>query len=225
MKVKGAFAIETLISVTIFMMAILALMMFTVIIRTEARMQYALNQTAKEISSYYYVLDKTGLGFGVKNDDKNVGDMNKLIGGVSNLTETVETGNWSIDDFSNINDIYQLIKDKAPLTVIKSVFQYAAANAANDQISKLIAPPLCQALMPKYIAGDNTDKYLQSMGVGNSIEDVNFSQSNFMGDGKSINLVAVYKINTKSITFGMIDQELVICQTASVKAWKDNKVK
>lgn len=223
MKVKGAFAIETLISVTIFMMAILALMMFTVIIRTEARMQYALNQTAKEISSYYYVLDKTGLGFGVEKSG-DVEDMNKLIDGVSNLTEKVETVNWSIDDVGNVNDIYQLIKDKDPLTVIKSVFQYAAANATNKQISKLIAPPLCQALMPKYIAGDNTDKYLQSMGVGNSIEDVNFSQSNFMGDGESINLVAVYKINTKSITFGMIDQELTICQTASVKAWKDNKV-
>mgnify|MGYP004536903303 FL=1 len=223
MKVKGAFAIETLISVTIFMMAILALMMFTVIIRTEARMQYALNQTAKEISSYYYVLDKTGLGFGVKGN-RNVEDMNKLIDGVSNLTKEEKTGNWKIDDFSNINDIYQLIKDKDPLTVIKSVFQYAAATGINSKISELIAPPLCQALMPKYIAGDNTDKYLQSMGVGNSIEDVNFSQSDFMGDEESINLVAVYKINTKSITFGMIDQELTICQTASVKAWKYNKV-
>lgn len=223
MKVKGAFAIETLISVTIFMMAILALMMFTVIIRTEARMQYALNQTAKEISSYYYVLDKTGLGFGVEKSG-DVEDMNKLIDGVSNLTKEEKTGNWKIDDFSNVNDIYQLIKDKDPLTVIKSVFQYAAATGINSKISELIAPPLCQALMPKYIAGDNTDKYLQSMGVGNSIEDVNFSQSDFMGDEESINLVAVYKINTKSITFGMIDQELTICQTASVKAWKDNKV-
>ena len=223
MKVKGAFAIETLISVTIFMMAILGLMMFTVIIRTEAKIQYALNQTAKEISSYYYVLDKAGLGFSVsqKNAD-DVNTMNSIISGVSSITKDAASNELSFDNVDDINKIYNSVKGKDPLTVIKGVFQYAASSAINNKISEIIAPPLCKALMPKYIAGDNTDKYLKSMGIGNSIEDIDFSASNFMGDGESINLVAVYKINTKSITFGMIDQELVMCQTASVKAWRKN---
>lgn len=60
-RVAGAFAIETVISLTVFMIAILALMMGSMLIRAQAMMQYALNQTAKEMSGYFYLLDKVGI--------------------------------------------------------------------------------------------------------------------------------------------------------------------
>ena len=52
-KESGAFAIETLLSLTVFIIAITALLMLSLIIRAQANMQYALNQTAKEISGYF----------------------------------------------------------------------------------------------------------------------------------------------------------------------------
>ena len=60
-KERGAVAIETALTLPIFMLAILALMVGTMLFRAQAMMQYALNQTAKEISGYFYLLDKLGI--------------------------------------------------------------------------------------------------------------------------------------------------------------------
>lgn len=51
-KEKGAFAIEAVIGITLFMLTIIAIMFMSVIIRVQANMQYALGQTAKEMSGY-----------------------------------------------------------------------------------------------------------------------------------------------------------------------------
>lgn len=70
----GAIAIEAALSLTIFMLAILALMMGSLLIRAQATMQYALNQTAKEISGYFYLLDKFGLASVISGKTTNVAD-------------------------------------------------------------------------------------------------------------------------------------------------------
>lgn len=58
---SGAFAIEAVLALTTFMLAVLGLMMGSMIVRAQASMQFALNQTAKELSGYFYLLDKFGI--------------------------------------------------------------------------------------------------------------------------------------------------------------------
>lgn len=60
-KERGAVAIETALTLPVFMLAILALMLGSMLFRAQSMMQYALNQTAKEISGYFYLIDKLGL--------------------------------------------------------------------------------------------------------------------------------------------------------------------
>ena len=84
-KVVGAIAIEAVLSLTIFMLAILALMMGSLLMRAQSSMQYALNQTAKEISGYFYLLDKFGIASMLsenttENADADLNQLNTTIG-------------------------------------------------------------------------------------------------------------------------------------------------
>jgi hypothetical protein len=80
-------------------------------------------------------------------------------------------------------------------------------------------------LMPKYISGnlDETNTYLESVGIENGLEGVDFTYSSLLQDGRSINVVAVYKLNTKKLTFGLLDMNLCFKQTASTAAWIEPK--
>lgn len=83
-KLTGAVAIETALTLPVFMIAIMAVMMYALLFRAQATMQYALNQTAKEVSGYFYLLDKMGVASvlsGNATDAANAGvqDVNTTI--------------------------------------------------------------------------------------------------------------------------------------------------
>lgn len=46
---------------------------------------------------------------------------------------------------------------------------------------------------------------------------INFAASNILGDGKTITVIAMYRINVN--TFGLFDKQLHICQKAQTAAW------
>ena len=122
-KVKGAFTIETTLSLTFFMLSILALMMVSMLIRIQADMQYAVNQTAKEISGYFYLVDRIGLASalsGHENDlqaaqlekmDTTIGHIVDLAGDTNETVEDLK-GQFSEDlSLEDINDFKELVKD------------------------------------------------------------------------------------------------------------------
>lgn len=241
-KEKGAFAIDALLGITMFLASIMAIMMISLIIRTEAKMQYAIDQTAKELSSYYYLMSKMGINIGNSTEGK-ADDVNEMVDNVfSFMSESgdavggIDISNSLSENIASVNaddakamiasgeKLWNSLKTVGsnPQEQIKSVLSVISGTGLNTSISYIIATPLCRMIMPKYISSNYelTDKYLEQMGIEEGIEGINFHGSDFLADGKSINIIAVYKINTKSLTFGMIDAELDICQSASTAAWK-----
>lgn len=235
-KLKGAFAIETLISVTGFMFAILAIMMISVIIKTEAKMQYALDQTAKEISSYNYMLSRYGIDLSPNSDSRAAAkDFNNQVGAVFSFLQGADQlgSDWkdlstlNVEDIENFKKSYSDLKsafssNTYDMKQLKTIFSAFTGKGANKAISYLVTPALCNWLMPKYIVSDTkkVDEYLKSVGIEQGMEGIKFEYSNILSDGDSIQLTAIYEINIKSLTFGMLDKNLKICQTACTKAWK-----
>ena len=83
-KVKnesGSFTVEATLTLTLFMIAFLAIMSLSTIARIEGITQYAINQTAKEISQYYYIADKAGLIY-TKDDNSSFEQVDSLINAV-----------------------------------------------------------------------------------------------------------------------------------------------
>lgn len=147
-RVAGAIAIEAVLSLTVFMLAILALLMGSMLMHAQAQMQYALNQTAKEISGYFYLLDKFGVASALsqKTTDTaaaNVQQLNDSIGHIVSFsgeikndigeieqeaTETIENakaGNLTDEDIARLKSIGADEKDKieAEVETIKDDIQ------------------------------------------------------------------------------------------------------
>lgn len=249
----GAFAIDTVLGLTFFMLAILSLMMVSLIIRIEANMQYAVDQTAKELSSYYYLLDAVDIAKYTSGDAGNDADegaekANKLIDNVINFSSAAGDVGTSISDmesisiesirqidtsdyeelYSTANQLWNSVKDMSndPSGQVKAVISIFAHSLGNKAMSYYVTPYLCRMLMPNYLTGDleSTNEYLDSIGIvgedgQTGMERIDFTHSSLLADGRTIKIVAIYKLNTKKLTFGMIDTDLYFKQTAVTAAW------
>lgn len=252
-KEEGAFAIEAVLGLTFFMLAILSLMMVSLILRIEANMQYAVDQTAKELSSYYYLLDAVDIAkytSGNAGSDAAAGaaKANKLIDNVISFSDAAGDVGTSISDMENIsidsigqidpsnyqelystaNQLWNSVKDMSndPSGQVKAVISIFAHSLGNGAMSYYVTPYLCRMLMPNYLTGDleSTNKYLDSIGIEGEdgqtgIEKIDFTHSTLLADGRTIKIVAIYKLNTKKLTFGMLDTDLYFEQTAVTAAW------
>lgn len=248
---KGSITIEAALALPLFMMAFLAILLLSKTVRAEANVQYAIDQTAKEISQYYYVINKLGLTAENEPDAEQLTKMDEFLESLNGFSSSVKSSAENAADYSinteNIdiktlsNDIkticdgltsdYNSIKSSAekvgekfnaiaedPMAIIQCMVTMLKSQVTNEVLSRFVAQPLCKAIMPKYITnqGDVNDT-LEDMGVVDGFDGIDFGLSTFMKDGKSINVVVLYKI--KVVGFGFIDYELNIKQTASTAAW------
>lgn len=216
-------------------------------------MQYAVDQTAKELSSYYYLLDAVDIAkytSGNAGSDAAAGaaKANKLIDNVISFSDAAGDVGTSISDMENIsidsigqidpsnyqelystaNQLWNSVKDMSndPSGQVKAVISIFAHSLGNGAMSYYVTPYLCRMLMPNYLTGDleSTNKYLDSIGIEGEdgqtgIEKIDFTHSTLLADGRTIKIVAIYKLNTKKLTFGMLDTDLYFEQTAVTAAW------
>ncbi len=87
----GTISIDAVISITIFMLSILAIMMFSLIAQTQSMIQFALGQTAKEISGYYYMLDKIGLTQITSGKTQEAEDVDAVISNVFDFSTDIDS--------------------------------------------------------------------------------------------------------------------------------------
>lgn len=239
-KDTGAIAIEAVLGMFIFAVAILAIMFMSLMVRVQSTMQYALGQTAKEISGYCYVIDKLGLAFGTSTNDDSVKKANDVIGTAIEFSSEADdvlgsidfSNGVSFDDVKNIaeSDMPKLAKDlygdvealsgdlKGQL---KGTLVILMKSMLKEGMSNYVAPYVCKTVMPKYISGDvdSTNEMLEAMGIEGGLDKLDFSKSSLLSDGRTIQIVVVYKLNTKKLTLGMVDQDLYFKQVATTAAW------
>lgn len=251
-KETGALAIETVLSLTFFMLSVISIMFMAVIIKVQANMQYALSQTAKEISGYFYLVDKIGLTTvlsGASSDEVNeqVAEVNETIDNFSVLisnTEDLGSSIVSADDYTDLEGIANQtidIKDKAEAlggqliedikngeakNQVIAVLKVFAKTMINKGFSYYVTPYVCKALLPKYLTSGNINDYCASAGLkwnqnyDEGVEQyMDFSGSQLLLDGRSVKLDVVYTINTKPLTFGLVDTNIAFHQCATTAAW------
>ena len=246
---NGEFSIDAIFGITFFMITLIVVMFFSLIVRVQSNIQYALGQTAKEISGYYYLVDKIGLaeitsGNTQKTDIDNTIDniidfSTEIKDTASGITgHTVHDAGIPIDlnsiqslkdDYSNIQDVYNdfqgIVKDVKGLNgdSFKQVLSVFTKTAANRAVSTFIAPFISEKLMTKYLTSGDIHEYYESMGI----TDVDFRGSQFLADKRSIKVEMCYKMNVKKFTLGLVDMDLSFRQVASTAAWvrPDNEEK
>lgn len=213
------------------------------IAKVESTTQYAIDQVAKEISQYYYIAERVGIA---NTESGGVDEIDDAVQAIFDFTDksTTVASNYSsttakdlgsmLDTFSGIgNDVNEveaaaenvynsfgpIFEDpKGIVSSLATMMNKMGKEVGNELITKIIAQPLCKALVPKYITSSSgADEILEKMGVVDGLDGLDFRMSSFLTDQRSINVVVVYQIKVNG--FGIFDDTLVIKQTASTAAW------
>ncbi len=192
---SGSVTVEATISLSAFMFAIVTLLTIVNICIVQARMSYAINTTAKEISQYSYLYALTGLNesqsglaeagsndtLPINNLFNDINTVYTEIEGLNNDSDS-ESGGSKVEDITakwdQISKTLQEggtaisgdIEDIAenPKQIIFGVAKLAGNKVMETAKSKLIMEPLAKAMCKKHLIsskGGSVETYLKSLGV------------------------------------------------------------
>ena len=246
---KGEFAIDAIFGITFFMVALIAVMFIALIARVQSNIQYALGQTAKEISGYYYLVDKMGLAAATAGTNDKTGldnTIQSIIDFSGSAEDAATTGieelkNIDFQDYTSFDGLSEgELKEKVeaaktdfnemkgslatlskdPKGQVKQVLSVFAKTAANRAISYYVAPFICKALMPKYLSLSNSDNIDDYYtAIGIDPDSVKFDGSEFLTDKRSIKVQITYQLELEKYTLGFVKDKITFRQVASTAAW------
>lgn len=182
---QGSITLEASIFLVLFIVFYMAMMGLIQIARAQVILQYAANETAREISQYSYVLTKTGIvdkrvstssqaaaftanATQLLDDIEKVGNTLSTGEGLGELPGTIEQAGQHAESLLGDTDalmdnIFSLIKTKG-----------------TDMLSSLVIEELVKGVVKEQIEGmsaKGADTYLQDLGIDGGIEGMDFSGS------------------------------------------------
>ncbi len=234
---KGVLTIEATISLSLFMFVIIILLSIINIFTVQARMQVALNTTAKQISQYSYIYslvvngmhsDAEKGGEPVDNIDKNLG---QIVSEIKNLGGNVsESGLSAVLDYD-----YSAIKSSVDSTASSfeaivddpTILVYYLANQGmnliQDVLIERITPLLMKGNLRTTKDKNSTETFLKQARViegsdGTRFGGLDFSDSQFFTDG-SYDIKLSVKYGIKIIPLIPVDIEYHFSQVAYTEGW------
>lgn len=234
---RGYLTIETILSLSFFTLAIMFVYMQVKIIIAENIMQNAVNNMAKEVSSYVYILDKLGMILDHSDDDNK--DVNALIsdgkGAIDNVVDFTNQlfsgANGNTDDMASsmtefidalksskdtlVSDINNLDKEdlkNAGITAgenaVKGLANVALSNYFGERLNNYLPMEKSKFCRQFFIENDGADQNKQ----------ISFHLSRVFptNDCDSVLVAVTYK-TTSPVKF--IDLRRSICKYAYSGAW------
>ena len=237
-KEKGSATIEAIVSLSIFVFAFVAIYSIVNMCIVQAAVQQALNKSAKEVSQYYYFVDKFNLadplsGKGLNEESqKAIGVLdsfedflsqgqstsNQLVGttqdfSISNIQASIDNVKQLGNSTEDLCETLGKIKSN-PMDYLKSFATLAASNVAEDAKNK-VAEMLAEAMSERHFEALD----LEGMGVREGFEGMDFSGSRILQltNPEDITLVVVYELEVADIL--PFDFSITISQSAKTRGW------
>lgn len=245
-KERGSAAIEAVVSLTIFIVAIITILSFINICRAQAAVSAAVDATAKEMAQYAYFYHLTGLDALEQIEaGKVAGDrqkMNDIVGGteavysiftslgsggdVGQLVEDSVKAASGVDmgdsDVGKVSDmIHTLGSIENPMDFMKSVATVGALELGSFAKSQLIAAPLARILVKKHFQVNemDADTYLRTLRI-DGMDALNFSMSTIFTPTapNDIHLVCYYQMKPVQF-FNFEFGTITLCKESVTRAW------
>ncbi|MGI6012480.1 MAG: hypothetical protein ACOX8H_13485 [Ruminococcus sp.] len=201
---KGSLTVEALVFLIPFIMAFCTIINGARFVQAEMLIHHAITQTAKQISTYSYVLTKAGITEKMQNTN----------GKSEEFTDTVDGAVSSIEGFAEaVGDpeglaegIFSLAKSEGEQYLMTQI----AGTITRDNIENAIET-----------LSDDPDEYLRNIGIVDGISGLNFSKSkwNSNTEGKgNIEIIVTYEM--KNLLFPDFDFGSYHCsQSAATLIW------
>ena len=232
----GYIVVETTCSFLLFVLLIFSILRIINIVTIQARVHYALTQTAETLSLYSYVLERTGLAEHMLNSAAKAEDMQgeldqmkASINGVIDGLEQLEPSQVGMHGKAAVEQGKAWVQKTAtePKAVLQDVLNYALKNAEGAALEMLARP-----IMDHYLANgsDRGDTYLRMFGVSGGIDDLEFYQlknlslvgsrnSTLLTSSGDVKLVVEYDVDYSFGALMLPFSKLHITQEVMTKAW------
>jgi len=232
----GYIVVETIGSFILFVLLIISILTLVNIVTVQARVHYAMTQTANTISMYSYTLEILGVANNLttlsdkaqraeEKVDKIKADINGVLSGIESFSDI---GSAMEHGEAVVSQVSDAVSD--PKALLQDVLNYTA-----EQLLSMAFEQLARPLVGRYLAnGDMSgDEYLKQAGVVKSgtgitglkaltfYKSEKLAESSVLIDAKgNIRLVVEYEIEYR---FGALPlpfrPTLKVRQTVVTKAW------
>lgn len=244
---SGMMVVEAVLSFTVFIMVVSAIVYLITIFTLHNKVQYAINAAAHELSAYTYLYQ----ALGVRDADRQItSDGSKYVGAIDDTANQIadtfnkiETLKGDASEISELNPdhIQKTINDlkaagssgKESINKVKNLVSnpndllvgviYMAFSAAETALKSVFASAASAVMVKKYLEqGDkDADAYLKSMGVKDGYDGLDFSQSTMFCDKdyKLIDIVVEYDVDLSFLRLLIPEGRLHMVQRATVSGW------
>ena len=237
---NGYITVETLGCFLMFTLLIITILSIISIVTVQARVHYALTQTAETVSMYSYVLDLTGAASHIQNNSAKAGavqgqvdefksNLNGLLNGIEKL-DPDQIGSSGEALGNQIGNVAGSIEEN-PKDVLQKMMNYGVNKAGSAGFSLIVKP-----LFSRYLANGDLSgaQYLENYGVIDGLDGVEFYTSDTLDLGSmgandselltangDVKIVAQYDIQYgfRVLLNPGVEPKLHITQEVVTKAW------
>lgn len=243
---NGYIVVETILCFTLLVFLMVSILSLINIVTVQARMHYALTQTAETVSMYCYALDKIGfaeplMGIAEKAEktqkeiDTFKGNIDDLTGALNSLMNSedfdclYESGKTIAQSGKGLYDQGVKLVNTDPKVLLQNFLSLSI-----DEICSYGFEQLLQALMDRYLTNGSLsgDEYLRAYGVIDGVDGLDFTPSNylrwesrgnsnshFLTSEGSVRIIVSYKIDYTFGTLPLPFSDLAVTQQAETLAW------
>ncbi|MGN1142304.1 MAG: TadE/TadG family type IV pilus assembly protein [Oliverpabstia sp.] len=229
-KQGGSITVEATLFLPIFFFAFLSIYNLVYFARAQLIVQYAVDQAAKEVAQYSYILEKTGIiqdldnlegkAEKFKSDLKTIGDN---LGTIQEAGENVLQGEDviqnSIEVGKTANNLLDTVKTyvEDPQSFIEGILSCFKGDIA-ENITKYMVNVVAKSCVYKQlsIAGGNTDplEYMENLGISS----LSFSETSWCKNkSRDVKIVEDYDATSNLPFFSMAPRHFRVC--ASTRIW------
>ena len=182
---KGSLTVETVLFLLPFMCAFFIIINGARFVQAEMLIHHAVTQTAKQISTYSYVLTKAGIS------EKMVNTNNKsdeFLTSIDNATSSIE---GLADLLGNTDEIAEGVFSFVKNGVGEAALAALAGEMAENNIRNTLS-----------LVTEDPDQYLTNLGIEGGISGLDFSESEWNPmSGEKINIKIVVTYQMKNLIF------------------------
>lgn len=203
---RGSVTLEAALFLTLFMLFYIALMDLIQIAKAQVILQHSINQVAKEVSAYSYVLTKAGI---VEKRLETSMRANEFKGKVGEMVDAMQTVGATLSGGNVIEAIgaaetaggkikeFAGEADELPYNLLALLKQTGADLVSDFAIQEIVEAELRKQI--ELASGKDADRFLRDLGIQGGFTGLDFSKTNWGGSESGgmpeLEVVVIYTID------------------------------
>lgn len=200
---RGSITLEAAIFLTLFILFYVAMMDLIQIAKAQVILQYSINETAKKVSAYSYVLTKAGITRKRVETSGKAVEVDKVIDQIEHIGTSLTNG-----DLEGAINEADAVAGKLESTDVEELTDDLLSwfkTKVTDKVDDIVLEEMVQSEVKKQIdmmSAKGADRFLRDLGIDEGLEGLSFEGSSWANASESVGGLPVLTVKvTYTINF------------------------